>query len=249
MAIIKISPLQRLQISVWGNIFKQKKMKKAIVVLVCILNLNLCYSQEMIFFQDGAVKVVKVKDIGGDKIKYKIYEEFNSPLYETDKRDILKVIDVNGNLEFFLGIRDSIKPIKYNPSHSSTLYILYNYKNDNGTRFPLYINDTYICTLQNHSRLKYILHSGGRLQIQRKSTHSYKDGPVINLSVEPGKSYGINLLLMYPQALDPNKKFKYDIIVDSVELSRFLNNQFYGFKPFKSDDFMFEEDERNPLFK
>jgi hypothetical protein len=203
----------------------------------------------MIFFKDGSVKVVKVKYLGVNSIKYKIYEEFNSPLYETSKSDILSIMDIDGNNVFISRVSDSIKTIKYDSSNSSTLYILYNYKNDNGTKFPLYINDAYICALQNHSRLKYILHSRGRLQIQRKSTHSYKDGPTINLVVEPGKSYGINILLMYPQALDPNKKFKYDIVVDSNELFQFLKNQFYGFKPFESDDFLFEEDGRNPLFK
>ena len=93
------------------------------------------------------------------------------------------------------------------------------------------------------------MHSGGQLQIQRTGKNAYKEGPTIFLPVVPGKSYGINILLMYPQALDPNKKFKYDVINDSTELNHFINSKFYGFKPFKADDYIFEEVKNDSLFK
>ncbi|MDP1621884.1 MAG: hypothetical protein Q8M08_06055 [Bacteroidales bacterium] len=93
------------------------------------------------------------------------------------------------------------------------------------------------------------MHSGGPLQIKRKGKNSSKEGPTFFLQVEPGKSYGINILLMYPQALDPNKKFKYDVMIDSAEVVQFTESKFYGFKPFKADDHVLEEDKNDPLFK
>jgi hypothetical protein len=227
---------------------KLSMMKICIFILVSLLNVHICLSQDMIFFKDGSAKVVKIKNVGVDTVKYKIYELVNSPLYEIQKRDILSILYKEGNREFFTRITDSVKTIKYNPSNSSIIYILYDYKMDESNKFPLYFNGKHLCTLKNHSRLKYTMHSGGRLQIERKGIHTYKEGPVIYLSVEPGKSYGINILLMYPQALDPNKKFKYDVIVDSTELNQFIKTQFYGFKPFKADDYIFEEDKNTPLF-
>ena len=172
----------------------------------------------------------------------------NSPLYEVQKNDVLSILYKYGAREIFNAKSDSVKTIPYDSSNSSTIYILYNFKMDESNKFPLYFNGKNICTLKNHSRLKYTMHSGGQLEILRKGVNEYNKGPMINLSVEPGKSYGINILSMYPQALDPNKKFKYTVIIDSTELNQFIKTQFYGFKPFKADDFIFEEERNNPLF-
>lgn len=217
-------------------------------MFISVLNLHPCLSQDMIFFKDGSVKVVKIKSVGDSVISYKIFEVVNSPLYEIQKSDVLSIVHKYGEKEVYNSKSDSVKTSKYDVSNSSTIYILYDFRMDEGNKFPLYFNDTYIYTLNNHSRLKYTMHSGGQLQIRRKGTNDYFKGPVISLSVEPGKSYGVNLMSMYPQALDPNKKFKYDVIVDSTELNQFIKTQFYGFKPFKADDHVFEEDGNSPLF-
>jgi hypothetical protein len=227
---------------------KLSMMKISIFILISFLVVNTCLSQDMIFFKDGSTKVVKIKNVGEDTIKYKIYEVVNSPLYKVQKSDILSIFYKEGYREFFTQKIDSAKTVKYNPSNSSIIYILYDYKMDEGNYFPLYFNGKYVCTLKNHSRLKYTMRSAGRLQVERKGIHTYMEGPLIYLSVEPGKLYGINILPMYPQALDPNKKFKYDVIIDSIELNQFIKTKFYGFKPFKADDYIFEEDKDNPLF-
>jgi hypothetical protein len=224
-------------------------MRIGIFILISFLNLQVCLSQDMIFFKDGSVKVVKIKNVGENSVKYKIYEEANSPLYEVQKSDILSIFYKEGNREFFTQKTDSVKTIKYDPSNASIIYVLYNYNMDESEKFPLSFNGNYVCTLTNHSRPKYTMRSGGRLQIERKGPHTNKQGPIIYLSVEPGKSYGVNILPLYPQALDPNKKFKYDVIIDSTELNQFIKSQFYGFKPFKADDSVFEEDKEHPLFK
>jgi hypothetical protein len=217
-------------------------------ILLSSLGVHTCLSQDMIFFTDGSAKVVKIKNVGEDTIKYKIYEVVNSPLYKVQKSDIVSIFYKEGYREFFTQKIDSAKTVKYNPSDSSIIYILYDYKIDESNNFPLYFNGKYICTLKNHSRLRYTMHSAGRLQIERKGIHTYIEGPLIHLSIEPGKSYGINILPMYPQALDPNKKFKYDVIIDRIELHQFIQTRFYGFKPFKADDYIVEEDKDNPLF-
>ena len=232
------------------NLFALKlfDMKKWMFFLTVFLMAAVCYSQDMLFYKDGSVKIVKVKIIEDNSIKYKVYEEMNSPMYEVQKSDLWSMIDKYGDHEVFSSNPDTVKTIPYDSSISSTIYILYNYKNDESVKFPLYFNGKYICTLKNHSRLKYTMHSGGLLKIQRRGVNS-KDGPTISLSVEPGKSYGINILLMYPQAIDPENKFKYDVIVDSTELNQFTRNKFYGFKPFKADNYVFEEDAKDCFFR
>jgi hypothetical protein len=35
---------------------------------------------------------------------------------------------------------------------------------------------------------------------------------------------------------------------ESTELNQFIKTQIYGFKPFKADDYVFDEDKNDPLF-
>ena len=146
MQVVKIYLCSFCMPGVMGNVFKLNKMRIIIFILISILNLHTCLSQDMIFFKDGSTKVVKVKNVGATTINYKIYEVINSPLYEVQKSDVLSILYKYGFREFFNNKSDSVKTTQYDSSNSSTIYILYDYKMDKSNKFPLYFNGIYICT-------------------------------------------------------------------------------------------------------
>ncbi|MDP1621870.1 MAG: hypothetical protein Q8M08_05985 [Bacteroidales bacterium] len=129
-------------------------MKKIVSVFVLFLNIYTCYSQEMIYFKDGSIKVVKVKKIGVAAIWYKVYDMQNSPLFKVSVSDVSSIINKDGHQEL-LPAKNSLektitptdnsdieqKIVKFDPSNSSTLYILFDYKTDGDVLFPLYLNE------------------------------------------------------------------------------------------------------------
>ena len=129
----------------------------------------------------------------------------------------------------------------YDTNSISIIYILFNNGQDLSQKFPIYVNGEYILTIKNHTRVVYNRYTKGYTILERRGVNSYKNGPRTEFIIEPNKSYGIRITEPYPQGLDPNKRFAITVIKDTTELSSFLKNEFYDFKPFKQDDIKIEE--------
>ena len=67
--------------------------------------------------------------------------------------------------------------------------------------------------------------------------------------IESGKSYALNMMEPNAVALDPNTRFKFEVISDSLELVTFLKEKFFGFQPFKEWDKEMFEEQSNPLIQ
>jgi hypothetical protein len=204
--------------------------------------------------------MVKIREVGRYTIWYKIYYLTGSRRYEVLRSDVSSILYYDGRRDYFSSPDDSLAsvqssgmtsdssgPKKYDPSSSSVIYFLFDYRSDESTRYPLYFNGKYICTLKNHSRLKYTTHSRGPLKIQKLGKKGREEGPTVLLKIEPGKSYGINILMMNPQSRDPNIKFFCEVINDGPEITHFIESEFYGLVPYKENDFVMEEDKNDPL--
>jgi len=109
----------------------------------------------------------------------------------------------------------------------------------------VYFNNTLICTLKNHQRLSYKFFSEGFLIIDRK--YKKKSGPNVSFAIEKGKSYGVRIEEPYPQALDPNKKYRLTSTTNIQDFNSFMENEFNKLKPYKEDDFILQEDPKNVI--
>ncbi len=125
------------------------------------------------------------------------------------------------------------------------IYILFNFGQDESQIFPLYFNGKYIYTMKNHKRLTYKIYSEGVLICERR--HKRKIGPKTELLIENGHKYGIRIEEPYPQGIDPNKRFYLSSVTDSAAFKDFFENEFNGFKPFKINDIVLEENKSNPI--
>jgi len=212
-----------------------------------------CFAQDVIYFKDKSTQQAKILEVNIDKVRYKKSEILNGPTYEVLKNEVTKIQYSNGFVDYFVSKPDTLnkipveKPKRHDTTGYSTIYILFNYGNDESQKFPIYFNDRYICTLKNHSRLKYVIHSSGKLIVERRGVNSYKMGPKTKLYIEQGMNYGINIMEPYPWGLDPNKRFTMEVFVDSAEASEFIKYKFNGFKPFKANDIYMLEDVKHPI--
>jgi hypothetical protein len=139
---------------------------------------------------------------------------------------------------------DSVKHV-LDTLNYSFIYVLFNYGNDNSQVFPMYFNDQFIYKIKNHMRLRYKIFSEGLLTIERKDDS--KEGPFSQLLIENGKTYGIKINLTYPKDFDPTMRFTIDTYNNNSEALLFLDKEFNGFKPFKSNDIKMEENILNPI--
>jgi hypothetical protein len=206
-----------------------------------------CFSQDYIFLKNKSVQKGQVIEVTTEKVRYKKTELPNGPTYEVLKNDVIKITYSNGYTDFIdtsgsNKLRKSIDTTTF-----SIIYVLFNSGQDETQDFPLYFNGQYICNLKNHMRLRYIMHSTGPLIIERKGRNAYRMGPRIELYVEPGVNYGINIKEPYPQAINPNKRFSIETFTNKPYLQFFLDHEFYGFKPFKDMDIEFKENVKHPV--
>jgi hypothetical protein len=121
------------------------------------------------------------------------------------------------------------------------IYFVFNSGSSDDYPFPLYINSREICTLKNFMRLQYKIFSEGQLIIERKSK-SYGKEPQVIVDVVHGNIYGINIKVANAQAYAADRIYSLQLIAEPTEVKNFIENEFYGFKPFKTSDLKLQED-------
>jgi hypothetical protein len=226
-------------------------MKRSVLLIFLILFGLSCSSQDIIYLKNKSTQKAKILEVNIDKLRYKKSEIPNGPTYEVPKSDIIKIRYANGYVDYFVPVTDTVVnqnnlvQKQYNMNDSSNIYILYHYGNDESQRFPVYFGGAYVCTLKNHSRLHYDIHSTGKLVVERKGQNAYKDGPRTELYIKPGQSYGVSIKVPDPQMLDPTKRFILEVFTDSIETDTFIKNMFYGFEPYPENDFKMTESNEN----
>lgn len=235
-------------------------MKAYLLISIFLLNAYSSFSQDYIYKKDKSVQKVKIIEIGVDKIKYKRIEVIDGPTYEILKSDVTKIQYSNGFIDMLNPINKNdsllidIPKKETDTSIYSMLYIVFNSGQDESQLFPTYINENYLFTIKNHQRLSYKLYSDGYFIFSRKmktKTGRWKNvlGPRIELNIKHGSFIGIRINEPYPQAIDPNKRFSLDVIIDSTQFENFMTKEYYGFKPFKGCDIKLEEDPKNRILQ
>lgn len=233
-------------------------MPKYLMLFFLIVIANVCISQDIITTMDKKVIQCKVLEVGIDKVRYKNINIKKSPIFEILKADISSIRYSNGYLEKHNTLSDNAleknstenipdKTITRKPDEPidttkfAMIYFVFNSRSSEDLKFPIYFNGRYICTLKNYMRLQYKIFSEGELFIERKSK-SYGEEPKTIIFIENGKSYGINIIVAEPTRWSPANIFDMVTINDSVEMKNFLENVFFGFKPFKNNDLKLHED-------
>jgi hypothetical protein len=197
--------------------------------------------------KNKSVQKGQVIEVTTDKVKYKKNEIPHGPTYEILKSDVAKITYSNGYTDVFDTTSLNNHKKTFDTTAVSIIYVLFNSGNDESQDFPLYFNGQYICNLKNHMRLRYEMHSTGPVIIERRGRNAYKKGPTNEIFIEPGVTYGINIIEPYPQALDPNKRFSIETYTNKPYVQDFLDKKFYGFKPFKSMDLKLQENVAKPI--
>jgi len=226
------------------------KSGKYIILLTIFLLPLYGLSQDYIFLKDSTIQKGKILEVNVDKIKYRKIEIQNGPLYEIKKAEVLKIQYSNGYVDYLDNVVNAEydSPIvKSDSINYSMIYIVFNDGFDQSQIFPIYFNDHYIYRLKNHMRLAYKIESEGILKVERK--WKKKIGPSLEIIVEHGKQFGITIEEPYPQGLDPNKRFSISSVSDSVDFRKFMQDVFYGFKPFKECDITMEENRKDPIIQ
>jgi hypothetical protein len=225
-----------------------------LIILGSILSPVSVKAQDYIFLKNKTIQKGQVIEVSTEKIIFKKAELPQGPSYELSKKDVIKITYSNGYTDLidtsFNDIDTSFNDkllSTYDTANHSIIYVLFNYGSDESQSFPLYFNGQYICTLKNHMRMRYIMHSSGQLVIERRGVNTNKYGPIIELLIEPGFNYGIKIKEPYSQALDPEKRFSFETFTNKAYVQNFLDKEFYGFKPFKSMDLEFEENIKNSI--
>ena len=223
-------------------------MRFLIIIFFLFLGF-ISYPQDYIYTKENNIIKGKVLSVTIDMINYIKIELPHGPTFQIAKKDVYKIRFASGYEEIF--DRDfSFQPEKNQSENSKTdsthfaiLYVLFNDGNDLSQKFPLYFNGKYIVKLRNHQRMEYKIYTEGLLLIERRD--GKKIGPSGELTILHGNKYGIRILEPYPQALDPNKRFAINIIIDHKRVLGFIEDEFIKLNPFKGDEFVLEEGEKN----
>ncbi len=221
-----------------------KNIKYYFFTFTILFQIN-SFSQDFIFLKNKTVQEGKVIEVTTEKIKYKKSEITNSPIYELFKNEVVKITYPNGYTDIIDTSYTNKIGSTIDTASFSIVYLLFNFGQDESQFFPIYFNGQFICTMKNHSRLKFKIFSDGILTCERRSQK--KNGPKANLFIIHGKIYGINIGIPYPQALDPNKRFSIRVYSNRDDVDEFLKKNFYYFKPYKGKDLTLEEDIHNPI--
>lgn len=233
-------------------------MPKYLLFFLLIVIANVCISQDIITTMDKKVIQCKVLEVGIDKVRYKNTNIKKSPVFEILKSDIRSIRYSNGYIEKYntsptdtlnQGSTGNVpaKSITRNPNEPidttkfAMIYFVFNSGSSDDYLFPLYLNGRDICILKNFMRLQYKIFSEGQLIIERKSK-SYGKEPQVILNVEHGSVYGINIKVAHPQGFAADKIYSLELITEPTEVKNFIENEFYGFKPFKTSDLKLQED-------
>ena len=219
----------------------------ALLMALLVLEIN-AYSQDYIYFKDKTIQKGKVLEVGVDKIKYKKYDIPQGPTFEVLKSDVIKIQYYGGHIDTFdssVVVDSSISKntAKLDTSQYAQILIVFNDGQDESSILPLYINGNFLYTIRNHMRITYKIYSSGVMLIERRLKK--KVGPTVEVLVENGKKYGIIISEPRSQGLDPNMKFSFKLIDTPSEFERFLQEDFNGFKPFKTEDIILTEKIKN----
>jgi len=240
-------------------------MTRILVILCVLLISQICFSQDLIITIDKKVIQCKILEVGIDKVRYKNVDIKKSPVFEILIADIHSIRYSSGYFQKYNTspadsvVQDSTGNISYNstarnPDGSidttkfAMLYFVYHSRSSDDLLFPLYFNGQYICKLKNNTRLQYKIFSAGMLTAERKS-RSFGGEPMVNIDVAQGGVYGINIEIANPQAYAADRRFSMQLITEPTEVKNFIENEFYGFKPFKTCDFKLQEDPNDLLIE
>ncbi len=228
-------------------------MKTIFLIVFVFFSFSLLKAQDLIYKKDSTIQRANILEVGIDKIRFRKFEIPNGPIFEILKNDVVKITYSNG----YEDILDSSnkKTLKYKlfktPKNDtmaySMIYIVFHYGDDNSSIIPIYFNGKYIWTLKNHNRIAYKMYSEGPLTITRE----YKDniGPHLNLFIQHCKNYGVYIEIPHPYALEPNKKYSFILLDEAADFQKFLHDDYFGFKPFHSEEKLFKEDKNDPIIK
>ncbi len=218
-------------------------MKKIFLIAIMVIVSTTGFAQyDLICKKSGGTIQCKVREITLDVIKYERVDVKRGPIIQIAKAEVWKIIYNTGaveiiDLEYIKAKKNDTLKGKIDSGAFSMLYVVYN-SGQSSQVFPLIINGKYICRLSNHSRLAYKMFYQGELTVCRKMKN--KIGPCRPFEIEPGKIYGISINVENEQALDPSSRFSMAAFNETESVNDFLKTEYFGFKPFKANDFHLE---------
>ena len=118
---------------------------------------------------------------------------------------------------------------------------------ESSTQIPIYFNGKLIWTLKRYTRMSYKIYSEGILKIERIYKNSI--GPSITIYVQHNKNYGIYIPIVSEYAIDPKKKYAFNLYTQAGNFFTFLHDNYYGFGEFLTEEKMFIEDRNAPIIK
>ncbi|MCK9422912.1 MAG: hypothetical protein M0Q38_09955 [Bacteroidales bacterium] len=215
-------------------------IKVILTALVFIIPYSGFTQNDIIYKKTGSEIPCKVREITIDLIKYERIDIKKGPIIEIRKQDVSKIRYKNGVVDIidpnFLIARSDTTLGKNDTTGYSKLYIVFN-SGQSSQRFPLIINGQYVCNMGNHSRLEYKMFYSGDITVCRKVMK--KTAPCRQFTVQRGHDYGIRIEVTSEYALDLNDRFSMTLFYDTESVKDFKQFEYYGFKPFKGDDYHF----------
>jgi hypothetical protein len=214
---------------------------------VLILYGSTCRAQncDVIYLKTGITIQCKIREVSLVKVRYTRPEIKRSPFYEVKKDDVFMLEYKDGHIDIIdeafykssINRQSKVDTTIELPDTTcfSTLFILYESHGSIYSTFPLYINDKYICTLTEYSRLEYRLKSQGRITISRKEKNEI--GPSRTIETKHGGIYGVSVNVSDKTTKDPSRRFSMVTYTGLPEVKNFLETEYSKKKVSKNLDF------------
>ena len=78
-------------------------LRPNLILLLVIAAFNSAFSQDKLIKRDGTILEVKITEISGTEIKYKMFDNLEGPLYTYPKSDFIRAEYKNGDTDVFTG--------------------------------------------------------------------------------------------------------------------------------------------------
>jgi hypothetical protein len=226
-------------------------MKLLLILLIAIFPILLS-AQDYIVLENKTVEHGKITEVTATEVKLVKHDIPDGPAFVFQNKDINTIVFENGSKLVY----DTLNPFtiifrdeapKTDTCNYSKIYVIFDYGTSESEVFPLYLNDTYIYAMKNHTKVTCTLFSEGQLQLYRK--YLDKLGPSVTLDISHGQFYAVRITLASEYSMDPNKKFSLELISDPAEVKQFISGEYVPLQTWKTGEKVFTEDTKHPLIK
>jgi hypothetical protein len=236
-------------------ISKYSFLKLVVLFSFLILSPKSSFSQDVIYTKTRMILKCQILKEYPDKFKISCENDSTKKARIIPKFDIILVQYADSSVNIisasnFTELKWALKNNRKEDSvNYSIFYIVYNSGYITDRPFPVYFNGKLIKKLDNQSRIQCKIFSEGNLHIYRN--YNGRIGPSEDLVIKHSQIYGIRITVdqLNVQTWDPNKQYSLKIISDTIEISKFLKSEYYGFSPYKSLDYKMAENPNDLIIK